>query len=120
MVSQLRCFRRASTRRNLRTVARSIDWVRDMPEASGSREPSGKWAAEFYDFLRIFRRINNSIYGLLLVEVAWVFFLILLGRLSSSKPPVITVPWTNAAVPVSDVFLPGAAALLLLWMWWSR
>jgi hypothetical protein len=84
-------------------------------------KPTGKWASEFYDFVRIFRRVSSSVYGLLLVEIAWVVFLILVQRLSpGSARPTVTVPFANAAVSVSDLLIPGGFILLALWTVWSR
>ena len=56
----------------------------------------GKWASEIYDTVRIFRRINSTIYGLLSVEIGWILLLVLVTKLSSPgknpAPAIVTIP----------------------------
>lgn len=88
---------------------------------------SGKWAAEIYDLLRIFSRLNNSVYGLLLLEIGWVFLLILISKLSPSggdspEPAILTIPFIGVGgsileTRVLDLVVPGSLVILLLWGW---
>lgn len=89
-----------------------------------SEQKSGKWAAEVYDFLHLFRRINASIYGLILIELGWVLLLIFIGKLTPTPNnavvvPAITIPWSNSTIAVSDLLLPGSITVIVFWIFWS-
>lgn len=83
----------------------------------------GKWAAEVYDFLRLFRRINTSIYGLLLLEIGWVLFLLLVSQLTPSDGDTPIIPTIvllgQKSLPVIDLLIPGSVFLGLLWAFGS-
>ena len=38
---------------------------------------SGKWAGEVFDFIRLFERTGNSVFGLLLLEIGWILDLLI-------------------------------------------
>lgn len=89
-----------------------------MSEAKG-----GKWAAEVYDFLQLFRKVNNSFSGLLLIEIGWLLFLWLLSQLTpAGDPPALPeiklFIWGTFFV--RDLFLPGALFLAFIWAIFSR
>lgn len=87
---------------------------------------SGQWAAEAFDFLRLFRRVSRSFSGLLLVEIGWAALLFLVAKLSAADAtPVVGIPWiasggpTVQDVPLATVFTYGAAAIALVWCFTS-
>jgi hypothetical protein len=85
----------------------------------------GKWASEIYDFFRIFRRINSTLYGLLLVEIGWVLLLVFITKLTPTggntpMTPIVSLRWPFLwEYRVVDLFLPGAALWALAWVLWS-
>lgn len=83
----------------------------------------GKWAAEVYDFLRIFQKINSSVFGLLLVQIGWILFLILLNKLFPSgenfPPASLNIPGYGDT-KIINTYIPGAIIICLFWVIWSR
>ena len=55
----------------------------------------GKWMAEAFDFLRLFRRVGRNGFGLLILEIGWALLVLLLGQLPHPDgPPAVELPLT--------------------------
>ena len=104
------------------------DSEEEKSESKSAPKP-GKWAAEIYDVFRLFSRINRTVYGLLLLEIGWALFVILVGKLPSPddhSAHEISFPWFGTdgrpslvQVSASALFVPGALALFFWWGVWS-
>jgi hypothetical protein len=91
---------------------------------------SGKWAAEVYDFIRLFQRDGKRFLGLLFLELGWLLFIILLAKLSSSEhPPYVfefAVPALKGAAGklltfrATTLYSAGALIVFLFWIAYSR
>ncbi len=89
------------------------------------KESSVKWAREAFEFLKLFRREQRQISGLLLLEIGWALLLVLVAKLSAAdSEPMLGVPWPwdhwhARQFPLSTVFLVGALAVAGLWFFSS-
>jgi hypothetical protein len=80
-----------------------------------------KWAAETYEFLRLFARTKDTVYGLLLVEILWIVTIILAGKAAPDVVPAASGTFSGVSkINVYAMLLPGLAVLFLLWAIWSR
>lgn len=93
-------------------------------------EPSGKWATEAFDFLRLFQRIGKSLTGLILLEAAFGAYLLLVLKLTGSRNgfPALqfSVPWLRLRalqgeiyVPITTTYLVGALFVFVCWLFYS-
>lgn len=88
---------------------------------------SGKWAAESFDFLRLFQRIGSQFSGFIMLEIGWALLLLLVAKLSASDAtPVIGLPWISANggfvardVRLTTLFPVGSIGLALIWFFTS-
>ncbi len=89
-----------------------------MPEAGEVR-----WAQEAYAFLALFRRVQNRLAGLLMMQIGWAVLLVLVAQFAGKdKTPALSVPGIKALqdIPLGTVYLPGAFLVLLWWLFASR
>lgn len=88
-----------------------------------AEKKGGQWASEVYDFLQLFKRVNKSFSGLVLIELGWLLFLLLLSRLVPiGDPPIIPslyLPILGETL-IKDLYLPGAILLIFIWIMTSR
>jgi hypothetical protein len=82
---------------------------------------SGKWAGEAFDFFHLFGKINKSIYGLLLIEIGWVFLLLMISKLSPAgdNPAPAKILFPGGEILVIQLLVPGVIILLIMWCFWS-
>lgn len=90
----------------------------------------GKWTAEAFGFLRLFRRTGRSLVGLLFLQAGWFLYLLLLLRLIGNQraPLSLGIPWPTGSggqifaiidVPIAPVYVVGGLLLLLGWILYS-
>ena len=84
----------------------------------------GKWVAEVYDLLRLFRLVGRSVAGLFLIIVLWSSFLSLIIKpLASGDPASIHNAFSQLVgtekVPLINIWLLGTAFIVVWWAWWS-
>jgi len=95
-----------------------------------SEDPQGKWAVEAYDFLRLFRRVGRSFFGLALLILAWTAFMLLLQKLigGSIHLPDLPLKWrwlfggrVLITIPLnaSTFYLAGVVLVALVWSFYS-
>ncbi len=106
-----------------------------MAENSG-----GKWAAEVYDLLRLFRRIGRSVIGLLFLELGWLLYITALSKLAyntstgsgttatASRGLTLEFPWPTGSfaqpfklvnVQLVALYFSGALLILAAWLFYS-
>ncbi|MBP6472372.1 MAG: hypothetical protein KBE23_06630 [Chloroflexi bacterium] len=85
-------------------------------------KPTGKWAGEAFDFLRLFYRVGDQVTGLILIEISWAIFLVLLARLGPENTVrIIGIPWIESGqlairdVRLTSVFIFGAILIAFIW-----
>lgn len=89
---------------------------------------SSKWAAEFFDFLRLFQRVGGQLSGLLLLEIGWALLLSLVTKLSSTdSAPILGIPLISVDLQIyiidvrlTSVFSIGALLIALGWLFNSE
>lgn len=94
-------------------------------EAASGGDISLKKGSELFELVRQFSRINRSVYGLFIVQAAWVAFVSLLVKsLPQTEHPgclTFTMPGGRALwLREGDAWLYGALVWLVLWIWYSR
>jgi hypothetical protein len=101
-----------------------------------SEKNDAKWVGEVTGFIALFNRLQNSLYGLLLLEMGWILLLLLLGQLSSNSkeskedktPAQISLPVIRLGdesrpnihfqrYDIVDFAVPGAFVVFLLWLY---
>src|SRR6266404_9475379 len=95
---------------------------------SSLRKPEGTWAIEAFDFLRLFRRVGKSFLGLLLLQIGWTVYILLLDKIIGANPdPASTaIPlWPRSALRLplafsSNTFLVVGSILIVVgWVFYS-
>ncbi len=95
-----------------------------------SEKPQGKWAVEAYDFLRLFRRVGRSFFGVALLILGWTAYLLLLQKLISGSPHLqyLSLRWplsssgqVLATVPINTttIYIAGIVVVLICWSFYS-
>ena len=100
---------------------------RTTESAEKEESNDAKWAAEAFAFLRLFQRVGNQIWGLILLEVGWALLLMLVGKLSEpDSKPVLRLPWFAEDghfgledIPLTSLFPIGGLALVVVWLFSS-
>jgi hypothetical protein len=87
-------------------------------------ETQTKWASEAFEFLRLFRRIGDTFFGLGLLQVAWALLILLLSKLLPPSSPAITfanvLTGADATIRLTTLYVYGSLAVFLLWGVTSR
>lgn len=79
---------------------------------------TGQWASETYDFIRLFRGVGKSIFGLFLLELGWILLLMLISRI---QPTGDTAPAATVSLPggtsilVTQLLIPGMIVVFVVW-----
>src|SRR5262249_23683182 len=96
-----------------------------------SDSEKSKRVGEVSGFIELFRSLQKSLFGLLLLEIGWVLLLVLVTQLSTSPKSEnarsqITLPtirfdrsWSVVhfkRYDVIDVAVPGGVVVLILWL----
>lgn len=83
---------------------------------------SGKWASEVFDFIRLLKRTGSSFFGLLILELGWILFLMLISRIypvgDNPPPPTILLP-SGKDIQIAQLLLPGVLIVFILWFFGS-
>jgi hypothetical protein len=88
-----------------------------MPSGgSGSRVPTGKYSSEIYGFIQLFQQAAGSIYGLIILEVAWLAGVRLLAGIAgpTAKTTGLRLPF-GYRVTVLNLALWGLLAVGIAW-----
>jgi hypothetical protein len=102
---------------------------KDEKTTDQSYKPSGQWASEAFDFLRLFQRVNGQVQGLIIIEIGWTLLLLLAKGLSQTDTtPIISIPYPISLWPLkflvadsrlTTVYTFGAILIALIWFFTS-
>jgi hypothetical protein len=84
---------------------------------SGYRVPSGKYPSEIYGFIQLFQQAAGSIYGLIILEVAWLAGVRLLAGIAgpNAKTKGLLLPF-GYHITVLNLALWGLLAVGIAWV----
>src|SRR5436305_5701330 len=76
-----------------------------------------KWAAEAFDFLRLYSGVGRSMAGLLLLEIGWAAYLVLVGHFvgGDAGAKVVSLQRPKIDLQLTAIYAYGSIGISLLW-----